>query len=214
MNQPAFKYNDTMKRILLHDIGSFYLKGLLGEIPEDIRAIDADQVVASCDGCCSCWIETPGLCIVEDKAHEFAYDVMDADELIIISRLCFGTFSPEIKSFLDRMLPCLLPFYEMREGRMRHPMRSENRIGLRFYFYSAPAISPDEKPVNVRTDKRSLIEVAENHKKSNEEKSILAAEEELDIVKKHTEAIAANMHAISVQYKYVGEMRKLSEVKL
>jgi len=210
----AFKYNDTMKRILLHDIGSFYLDAIIKEIPEDIKIVEASPAVSSCNGCYGCWLDTPGLCVIQDQAHDFAYEVMDSGELIVISRLGFGTFSPEIKAYLDRMIPCLLPFFEMKEGRMRHPYRSKNKINLRFYFYTAPKIEQDEEQINVRTDKRHLIEVAANHEKNIDNTSVLATDEEKEVMHRHIEAIAANIDATSVYGKYVGEMHALSEVIL
>jgi len=79
-----------------------------------------------CFGCFHCWVKTPGLCIqTNDKANTIAGFQMQSDVLIILSKITYGGYSCDIKSFLDRSIPNLSPFFENVNGEMHHKMRYE-----------------------------------------------------------------------------------------
>jgi hypothetical protein len=58
-----------------------------------------------------------------------------ADELVVVSRLVCGGFSPEIKAVLDHSIGYMLPFFSIVRGETHHPMRAPGRLSLKYLFY-------------------------------------------------------------------------------
>jgi len=130
-------------RLILHDLppGDAAARLPAGEHDDVFPAAPA---VRHCVGCFQCWLRTPGICAIPDRAQDFARRLGRAASLTVISRLVFGGFSPEVKAVLDRSIGYMLPYFRMYEGQMHHTMRYMNRIALRYIFY-ADEISDREK---------------------------------------------------------------------
>jgi multimeric flavodoxin WrbA len=88
-----------------------------------------------CTGCFGCWIKTPGQCILKDHLQHMGEYINKCDEIIIISRCCYGGYSPFVKNALDRSIGALLPFFKIVDGKMHHSPRVKNQPGLHIYFY-------------------------------------------------------------------------------
>jgi len=79
-----------------------------------------------CVGCYGCWIKTPGLCVfTEDSGNELCKQEMNSDAVVILSELTYGGYSADIKSFLDRMISNISPFFKLSHKEMHHEMRYE-----------------------------------------------------------------------------------------
>ncbi|MDR2967729.1 MAG: flavodoxin family protein [Methanobacteriaceae archaeon] len=77
-----------------------------------------------CKGCFKCWVKTPGLCIMRnDCGNTVARKEIQSDVVVFISKITYGGYSYDIKSFLDRSIPNISPFFEIVNGEMRHKMR-------------------------------------------------------------------------------------------
>lgn len=77
-----------------------------------------------CVGCFRCWTHTPGLCAqTGDPCNRIAQLEMRSDALVLVSRIAFGGFSSDIKAFLDRSIPNVLPLFEVYQGEMHHKPR-------------------------------------------------------------------------------------------
>jgi multimeric flavodoxin WrbA len=82
------------------------------------------STIRPCAGCFGCWVKTPGLCVItSDCANDLSRTLMRSDAIVILSELTYGGFSPDIKAFLDRSIPNILPFFEILHGEMHHKMR-------------------------------------------------------------------------------------------
>ena len=57
------------------------------------------------------------------------------EELVIVSRCVYGSFSPFVKMVLDRSLSYLLPDFQIIDGEMHHLRRYENQFRIRVLFY-------------------------------------------------------------------------------
>jgi multimeric flavodoxin WrbA len=237
-------YNHSiMKRLLLHDISSFHFEGILGNLTDDITPIAATPPVHHCTGCFACWVNTPGRCIIEDRAQDFAPKLMEADELIVISRLYLGGLSPDIKAFMDRMIPSMLPFFDIEDDRMRHPRRGRKKIRLTYYFYKDAANAPKSALITGERDDRNLIEVAEDYlpldgllidaygngnaindnpllesainEHSKEIDSVQApSEQEFSVMRRLAEANARNFRTSDVEVTFIGDLLALKEIRL
>lgn len=84
------------------------------------------EPVNACIGCFGCWIKTPGICIhTKDGGAPFLSKIFDADYLIFVTKITWGGYSTSIKSYADRMLPLLHPYFVKRNGEMHHQLRYE-----------------------------------------------------------------------------------------
>ncbi len=86
--------------------------------------------IAGCAGCFGCWIQTPGICIIDDDGREIAKQAAQADLLIYLTPVTFGGYSSELKKAVDRTLPILLPYFTLVKGEVHHRMRYKRRQRL------------------------------------------------------------------------------------
>jgi len=86
--------------------------------------------IAGCTGCFGCWIQTPGICIIDDDGREIAKQAAQADLLIFLTPVTFGGYSSELKKAVDRTLPVLLPYFTLVNGEVHHRMRYKRRQRL------------------------------------------------------------------------------------
>lgn len=100
--------------------------------------------LASCIGCFGCWIKTPGNCIIKDSMMGINESYAKSDYVIYLSPVIFGQYSANIKDAIDRWLPNVLPFFEKRDGRTKHPRRYEKNPYVITIGYG-DAVSEEEK---------------------------------------------------------------------
>ncbi len=103
------------------------LEALLARAGYDVAPFTLNrEEIAPCTGCFNCWLKTPGECAVKsDGINDIAREAMRAHAVVLLSEITFGGFSADIKAFLDRSVQNILPFMEVYEGEVHHPMRYE-----------------------------------------------------------------------------------------
>lgn len=116
-------------RIIIHDL-------------EDISYLNIyknDKIVSdiknNCIGCFSCWVKTPLNCIYKDKATNNGKTILESDELIIISKLTYGTYSSKVKKIMERSISLVEPFFTIRNGEIHHRTRTNKKPKFKVYFY-------------------------------------------------------------------------------
>ncbi len=122
-----------MKIVLLRDRKSAEnglggaLEAMLARAGYDVTAFTLDrEKIKPCTGCFNCWLKTPGECAVKsDGINDIACKAMRAHAIVLLTEIAFGGFSADIKAFLDRSIQNVLPFMEVYEGEVHHPMRYE-----------------------------------------------------------------------------------------
>jgi len=87
----------------------------------DFRLRDLD--IAPCRGCFACWVQTPGVCIIDDVAREIARTVAQSDLLVFLAPVTFGGYSSELKRALDRLIPLILPYFRSVGHEVHHVRR-------------------------------------------------------------------------------------------
>ncbi len=121
----AFVLNGSAIEGSMVDSVSNYLVDLLrikGHVA-DVRVL-RDEEIAPCLGCFSCWLRTPGECIIRDDGAELPRKVIQSDILFLLTPVTFGTYSSQLKKALDRYAcPVLLPFFEKIDGETHHAAR-------------------------------------------------------------------------------------------
>ena len=131
--------------------------------------IDVDTVVLNgddikhCMGCYMCWVRTPGYCIItNDCANGVGKQEIQADIVLFLTKITYGGYSYDLKSFIDRSIPNISPYFEIIEDNMRHGMRYEwfpNIISLGY-----GANTPEERQTFIDLVKRnSLIMMPQKH---------------------------------------------------
>jgi len=115
-----------MKRLVITEYEGF-------NVPSDYNLDLTKTNIKDCTGCWSCWLKTPGRCIHKDL-YAFYRAYLDADEVIILSRISQGFVSGNLKSLFDRMLPLYLPFITYKTGESMHVPRYAKYPEVEVYY--------------------------------------------------------------------------------
>jgi multimeric flavodoxin WrbA len=83
----------------------------------------SDLKINPCQGDLSCWIRTPGECIYKDDMSWMIPKISQADVLVFASPVYCDCITGSLKTLIERCLPRAQPFFEMRDGHIRHPRR-------------------------------------------------------------------------------------------
>ncbi len=121
-------------RVLIHDLDERELSAL-GEFKEDTTVVAANGRYAPCKGCFKCWLKNRGYCVMTDSLQHIGALIGSSDEVVIISKNCYGCYSPTVKNVLDRAISVSLPFFTYRNGRIHHMLRYKNEKTLRVFMY-------------------------------------------------------------------------------
>jgi multimeric flavodoxin WrbA len=90
----------------------------------------AEQTIAPCTGCFTCWVKTPGICARNDDGRKMPGLLMDPDLFIMLTPVVYGGYGPLLKTALDRSIPILLPFFRVVQGEIHHPTRYGQHYNL------------------------------------------------------------------------------------
>lgn len=119
-------------KLIIHDLGEAFQARLREAGAE---SIDADGKYAPCQGCFGCWTKHPAECCLKDSLHTVCRSMGHADEVVIITRNCYGAYSPAVKNVLDRSIGLSTPFSTYRGGQMHHTLRYGKKAMLTVYVY-------------------------------------------------------------------------------
>lgn len=82
-----------------------------------------------CQGEFNCWYKTPGKCFQNDDMQMLLPKFLNADVIVCATPLyCDGVNGP-MKNLMDRMIPIVLPYIELRDGHCRHPLHDGVKKG-------------------------------------------------------------------------------------
>ena len=100
------------------------IKALLAGKNEEIEIINtADMKIAHCMGCNNCWLKTPGICAIKDDYEIILKKLVDAENFWVVADTKFGFIDYRGKRVLDRIVPMLNMYAEIRDGWERHQLR-------------------------------------------------------------------------------------------
>jgi len=143
--------------LILHDLEEAAAGGLL-EAATDIEAFAAKPAVRPCLGCFGCWLKTPGVCVIADRGQGFAASVHRHSELVVVSQLTYGGFSPAVKAVMDRCIGHMLPYFRMQNGEMHHRLRYCEPLRLRYLFYGEA--DPEQRAIAERLARANAMNLA------------------------------------------------------
>ena len=82
-----------------------------------------DMDIKHCIGCWSCWVETPGECIIADNSSAICREYINSDFVIFASPIIMGFTSALLKKAMERLLPLVHPYFEVVNGEIHHLSR-------------------------------------------------------------------------------------------
>ena len=107
-------------KLIIHDLDSPYDAMIQAKCD---RALAADGKYAPCQGCFGCWTKHPAECALKDKLREVCRIIGRADEMVIVTKNLYGSYSTAVKTVLDRAIGSSTPFSTYRGGQMHHTLR-------------------------------------------------------------------------------------------
>ncbi len=157
-------------KVIIHDMEDMNFNKMFEENmlrdDKEIKIISNNGKIKGCIGCFCCWTKTPGVCILKDEYNNIGEILSKANEVIIISKCIYGSYSPFVKNILDRSIPYLLPFFKIQNKEIHHKIRYKNRFNLKVYFYGEN-ITEEEKDtakklikankLNINFDKHDIL---------------------------------------------------------
>ncbi len=129
--------------MIIHDLNPEQAEKVLAKTEDDL-IICENHSIHNCIGCFGCWVKTPGQCVIKDGYESMGARLGKTKELIVISRMNYGGFSPYVKNVMDRSISYLHANFKIRNKEMHHKRRYDNVIRLRVFFYGED-ITQDEK---------------------------------------------------------------------
>ena len=100
------------------------IKALFADKNEEIEIINtADLKIMHCMGCNNCWLKTPGVCAIKDDYEIILKKLVAAENLWVVADTKFGFIDYRGKRVLDRIVPMLNMYIEIRDGWERHQLR-------------------------------------------------------------------------------------------
>ncbi|KAB3534509.1 hypothetical protein F8154_08755 [Alkaliphilus pronyensis] len=114
-----------------------------GEILEEISNLYDEPLkvvrlgnksISSCIGCWSCWLKTPGRCVMKDQMVKFYQDYLNSDTVILLMNTAQGFINHNAKAFFDRTIPHYHPYIEIIDGECHHAARYKDYPDMVFYY--------------------------------------------------------------------------------
>lgn len=125
INGNSKKENETFDRYLEH------LRSSLEERGHAVAAFTLrDMDIKDCTGCYTCWVRTPGLCVLKDDYDTVIREYIRSDLVIFASPVVMSFMTSLMKRAVDRLLPLACAFLEQKaDGRIGHVRRYEKYPG-------------------------------------------------------------------------------------
>ncbi len=83
--------------------------------------------IEPCLGDFGCWFKTPGHCVQQDDMAWVLPKLEAADLLVLATPVFVDGMTSTMKRLIERCLPLMEPFFEIRDGHCRHPRRNKPR---------------------------------------------------------------------------------------
>lgn len=83
--------------------------------------------IGPCIGCLNCWSKTPGKCVQKDDMEDLINRYNQADVVVFATPLYFCGMSAQLKTMIDRLIPTVLPFIEIKNNQCTHAHREGAR---------------------------------------------------------------------------------------
>ncbi|MDR3576683.1 MAG: NAD(P)H-dependent oxidoreductase [Anaerolineaceae bacterium] len=86
-----------------------------------------EKTISPCCGALSCWVRSPGRCLMPGDAQDLAFLEVHNDLMIFLTPIVFGGYSAELKKLADHLIQNVSPHFMN--------IRGETRRKARYPFY-------------------------------------------------------------------------------
>jgi len=93
--------------------------------------------IKPCQGEFHCWLKTPGECFQNDDMKDLYPKLVKADIFVFATPVYVDGVSGPMKNLMDRMIPVVQPFFELRDGHCRHLTREGHSKNAKLVFVSS-----------------------------------------------------------------------------
>lgn len=123
-------------------IATALLKGAQKAGAETANIFWVEKEIKHCRGCFSCWVATPGQCLIQDDMAEVLSQGEGTDILILVTPLKYANISSMLKVFIERMLLLCNPYFKKdpETGMIRHPKKTAAAEAAGMSFYRAKLV--------------------------------------------------------------------------
>jgi multimeric flavodoxin WrbA len=83
--------------------------------------------IKACQGELHCWLKDPATCFQDDDMKMIMPKLREADVIVLASPLYVDGVNGPMKMLMDRMVPLVEPFIELRDDHCRHPLRDAGK---------------------------------------------------------------------------------------
>lgn len=139
-------------KVIIHDLEPSRSEQLSSKCD---AIIEADGKYAPCQGCFGCWVKHPAECFMKDKLQKACRTLGGADELVIITKNLYGSYSTNIKTVMDRTIGASTPLSTYRAWEMHHVLRYGKHSLFKVLVYGD--ITEQEKATFTYMAKRNAI---------------------------------------------------------
>jgi putative sterol carrier protein len=104
-----------------------FVKGLK-KAGAEVEVVNLKQKkINYCIGCYTCWTKTPGICVHKDEMSlELFPKWLESDVVVYASPLYHYLVNAQMKTFIERTLPVLMPYLKRTGDITTHPLRSKH----------------------------------------------------------------------------------------
>jgi multimeric flavodoxin WrbA len=85
--------------------------------------------IRPCQGEFHCWTRHPGECFQDDDVGGVLEEMKTAEIWVFASPVFVDGITGPLKTLMDRMIPLIQPYVEMRDDHCRHPVREDTKRG-------------------------------------------------------------------------------------
>jgi multimeric flavodoxin WrbA len=80
-----------------------------------------------CQGEMNCWLKTPGECLQKDDMNAIYPKLRQADVIVFAVPVYVDGMPSPMKTLIDRLIPLIEPYVELREGHCRHTVPERHK---------------------------------------------------------------------------------------
>ncbi|MBQ4571886.1 MAG: flavodoxin family protein [Clostridia bacterium] len=107
----------------------------LTENAEKYKIINTSELnISHCTGCCTCMLDTPGKCLLNDDYKEIFASLFNYDTIVFISDTSFDFINHKTINIIQRMFPLVTVFSAFENGKILHIPRYDLTLRLALLY--------------------------------------------------------------------------------